>query len=416
MIQPGRNSRSEILAPFQVRSFRIQFPADLLTSWAGEMEILILGWYILTATGSVLLLTVYGSLQYVGTLIAPVFGLAGDRMGHRNVLCAMRVVYAALAGLMTAMAVLDLLNPLVVMIVAGVIGMIRPSDLAMRNALVAETMPSDRLMAAMGVARTTTDSARVVGSLAGAGLFALLGMAPAYTVITACYGIGFLLTLGVGAPRPSGTVARMSFWSDMREGLSYVWDTPASLAAMYLAFLVNMTAFPLTLGLLPYVAKEIYHVGQTGLGSLVASFAFGALLGSIAISFVGRSIRPARMMIIYTCWWYAMLLAFVHVPGIVGGRISLVLAGCAQSLCMTPMAVMLLHSAGAKFRGRVMGVRMLAIYGLPVGLLFAGGLIERFGFAAIATGYCVFGLVMTIAIAVRWRAALWPLDAPANAR
>ena len=63
-----------------------------------------------------------------------------------------------------------------------------------------------------------------------------------------------------------------------------------------------------------------------------------------------------------------------------------------------------------------MGVRMLAIYGLPVGLLFAGGLIERFGFAAIATGYCVFGLVKTIAIAVRWRAALWPLDAPANAR
>ena len=168
MIQPGRNSRSEILAPFQVRSFRFQFPADLLTSWAGEMEILILGWYILTATGSVLLLTVYGSLQYVGTLIAPVFGLAGDRMGHRNVLCAMRVVYAALAGLMTAMAVLDLLNPLVVMIVAGVIGMIRPSDLAMRTALVAETMPSDRLMAALGV-RNIGGYNRKIGDAIAAG-------------------------------------------------------------------------------------------------------------------------------------------------------------------------------------------------------------------------------------------------------
>jgi MFS family permease len=416
LTQPGRNSRSEILAPFAVRSFRFQFPADLLTSWAGEMEILILGWYILTETGSVLLLTVYGSLQYGGTLIAPAFGLAGDRIGHRNVLCAMRVVYAGLAGLMTVLAVLDVLNPLAVMLIASVVGLIRPSDLAMRNALVAETMPGDRLMAAMGMARTTTDSARVIGSLAGAGLFALLGMAPAYVVITAFYGVGFTLTLGVGAPRPSGTMARMSFWSDLLEGLAYVWDTPASLAAMWLAFLVNMTAFPLTLGLLPYVAKEIYHVGQTGLGSLVASFAFGALAGSVAISFAGRSIRPARMMIIYTCIWYAMLLVFVHVPGIGGGRISLVLAGFAQSLCMTPMAVMLLHSAGAKFRGRVMGVRMLAIYGLPIGLLAAGGLIERFGFAATATAYCVVGLLLTTVIAVRWRQALWPLDAPANAR
>ncbi|MEA2736783.1 MAG: hypothetical protein QOH05_90, partial [Acetobacteraceae bacterium] len=182
MNQPRRNSRSEILAPFGVRSFRFQWPADLLTSWASEMEILILGWYIITATGSVLLLTVYGSLQYAGTLIAPMFGLAGDRLGHRNVLCAMRVIYASLAGLMTVLAVLDLLSPPVVLVLAAVVGLIRPSDLAMRNALVAETMPGDRLMAAMGVARTTSDSARVVGSLAGAGLFALLGMAPAYVV------------------------------------------------------------------------------------------------------------------------------------------------------------------------------------------------------------------------------------------
>jgi MFS family permease len=412
----GRNSRSEVLAPFAVRSFRFQFPADLLTSWGGEMEVLILGWYILTETGSVLLLTVYGSLQYAGTLIAPLFGLAGDRMGHRNVLCAMRVAYAGLAGLMTVLALLDLLNPAAVLVIATVVGLVRPSDLAMRNALVAETMPGDRLMAAMGVARTTADSARVVGSVAGAALFAALGMAPAYVVITACYGVGFAMTLGVGAPRPSETMKRLSLWRDLREGLSYVWDTPASLAAMWLAFLVNMTAFPLTLGLLPYVAKEIYHVGQTGLGSLVASFAVGALIGSVAVSLAGRSIRPARMMIVNAGLWYIMLLVFVHVPGIVGGRISLVLAGFAQSLSMVPMAVMLLQSAGARFRGRVMGVRMLAIYGLPVGLVAAGGLIERFGFAATASGYCLFGLLLTALIAVRWRHALWPLNAPANAR
>jgi hypothetical protein len=335
----------------------------------------------------------------------------------------MRATYAALSGLMTVLAALNLLTPTAVLLIATLGGLIRPSDLAMRNALVAETMPGDRLMAAMGVARTTTDSARIVGSLAGAGLFALLGMAPAYAVITGCYATGFALTLGVGAPPAFGparafgsTTARLSIWRDLREGMAYVWDTPASLAAMWLAFLVNMTAFPLTLGLLPYVAREIYHVGQTGLGSLVASFAFGALAGSIAISFAGKSIRPARMMILYTGVWYAMLLVFVHVPGIAAGRLALILAGFAQSLCMVPMAVMLLHSAGARFRGRVMGVRMLAIYGLPLGLLAAGALIERFGFAATASGYCVTGLLLTAAIAARWHAALWPLDAPANAR
>lgn len=415
--QPGRNSRSEILAPFSVRSFRFQWPADLLTSWGIEMEVLILGWYILTATGSVLLLTVYGSLQYAGTLIAPMFGLAGDRFGHRSVLCVMRLIYAALATAITLMALTGLLNPAGALVIAGVNGLVRPSDLAMRNAIVAETMPGDRLMAAMGVARTTSDSARVVGALAGALLVAALGMTIAYGIITIFYTIGCALTLGVGAPRSAASsIARLSIWRDLREGLVYVWDAPESLAAMWLAFLVNMTAYPLTLGLLPYVARDIYHVGQTGLASLTATFAIGSLAGSILISVIGRSIRPARMMIVFSFVWYVMLLVFVHMPGINTGRCALVMAGLSQSLSMTPMAVMLLHAAGPKFRGRVMGVRMLAIYGLPVGLLLAGWLIPQFGFDATASSYCIAGAVLTVGIAVRWRKALWPLTAPANTR
>jgi len=66
-----------MLAPFQVRSFRFQWPADLLTSWGIEMENLVLGWYILVETGSVLALTLFWALQYLGTLLAPVFGMAG---------------------------------------------------------------------------------------------------------------------------------------------------------------------------------------------------------------------------------------------------------------------------------------------------------------------------------------------------
>ncbi len=49
--------RSSALAPFRVRSYRFQWPADTLTSWAFEMEVLILGWYILVETGSVVALT-----------------------------------------------------------------------------------------------------------------------------------------------------------------------------------------------------------------------------------------------------------------------------------------------------------------------------------------------------------------------
>ena len=72
------------LAAFRTRSFRFQWPADLCTAWALEMETLILGWYVLTETGSVVLLTVFGSLLFVGTLVSPLLGVLGDRLGLRK--------------------------------------------------------------------------------------------------------------------------------------------------------------------------------------------------------------------------------------------------------------------------------------------------------------------------------------------
>ena len=39
---------------------------------------------------------------------------------------------------------------------------------------------------------------------------------------------------------------------------------------------------------------------------------------------------------------------------------------------MVSLQIMLLREAGERFRGRVMGVRMMAIYSLPLGLLAAG--------------------------------------------
>jgi predicted MFS family arabinose efflux permease len=184
---------------------------------------------------------------------------------------------------------------------------------------------------------------------------------------------------------------------------------------LWLAFLVNLTAFPMTSGLLPYVARDIYHVDQTGLGYLISSFAFGALMGSILISIAGRAIRPARMMIMFAIAWYLMLLVFVRMRDPMSGSLALVCAGLAQSLSLVPMSALLLHGAGA-YRGRVMGMRMLAIYGLPIGLLGAGALIDRIGFTPTATLYCILGIALTLLIAIRWRAALWPLHAAANAR
>ena len=75
-------------------------------------------------------------------------------------------------------------------------------------------------------------------------------------------------------------------------------------AAIWIAFLANLTAYPLTNGLLPYIARDIFGTDQSGLGYLSASFAVGSLCGSIALSLARPLSGWPRLMITSGAVWY----------------------------------------------------------------------------------------------------------------
>ena len=176
---------------------------------------------------------------------------------------------------------------------------------------------------------------------------------------------------------------------------------------MLLAFAINLTAYPISGGLLPYAAERVYHVDARGLGLLAASFSLGALAGSMTMVVTGGPERPARATLVHTALWYALLLVFAHVGRVGVGMATLLAAGFVQSIAMISMSATMLADAAPGFRARVIGVRMLAVYGLPLGLLAAGLLIPRVGYRSALTLYTTLGLTVTIMIGLVWRAALW---------
>jgi predicted MFS family arabinose efflux permease len=201
--------------------------------------------------------------------------------------------------------------------------------------------------------------------------------------------------------------AGKSPWRDLKEGIAHTWNTPVLLALVSIAFLTNLTAFPITFGLMPYVAKNVFALDQTGLSFMVASFSAGALIGSLLLSNASGAVRLTRLMMLSSVVWYLLMLAFAQMTDPLHGIMCLVVAGLLQSFTMVSLQIMLLREAGERFRGRVIGVRMLAIYSLPVGLLASGPLIEWIGFRGMASLYAVVGLLFTLIITWRWRAELW---------
>jgi hypothetical protein len=126
---------------------------------------------------------------------------------------------------------------------------------------------------------------------------------------------------------------------------------------------------------------------------------------------LGAELIPAKptlaRMIVAAVIWHILVLVFAQTTTLEYGIAMLILCGFAQSLTMVCHTVMLLSASDPRYRGRIMGGRVLAIYSLPLGLLIAGVLINLVGFRATASLYAVVGLAFTVLIAIRWRASLW---------
>src|SRR5262249_62158797 len=99
------------------------------------------------------------------------------------------------------LALSGLLTPIWVFVIAGLVGLVRPSDQVLRNSLIGETIPPGDLIGALSLSRASVDSARVAGALTGAGLSTILGLGYAYVVVTAFYVASLALTFGVSGTR-----------------------------------------------------------------------------------------------------------------------------------------------------------------------------------------------------------------------
>lgn len=411
------DANSRALAPFAVRSFRFQWPADLAASWAFEIEMLILGWYVLVESESVFLLVLYGALQYIGALVSPYVGVLGDRFGYKSLYISMRVVFVLLSIVLLGLAIADLLNPIIVILLSIISGTLKPSDVMIRFTLIAQTLAPRQLVGALGISRLTVDSARMAGAIAGVGIFTLFGMVGTYILILTMYVISLALSFGVAGRDAASIAAKApaSVLQDLKLGIQYVWHSPALTGCFMLAFWVNVFAYPLALGLLPYVVNNVFEAKETLLGVLGAAYAFGSLIGSLLISSNRIAMGAGRLMIIAGIAWFASGFLFAINNVVVVGVVLLMLVGATQSLCVTPLAAVMLRATEPQYRGRVMGMRILAILGLPLGLLLAGPLIDWLGFAWTWAVYSAIGVACAVSMIWVWRDSLWNKTAVANA-
>lgn len=228
---------------------------------------------------------------------------------------------------------------------------------------------------------------------------AATGVQWAYITLLGLHVIQLFCYIAIHTPPHVRQRTDVSIWQNLRDGFQYVRQDAGLWTALALAALVNLASFPLSFTLLPIFARDVFSVGAAGLGVLGALLGMGALLGSWLMVAVGSVQRAGPLMLTGTLLWQCFILAFALTPNYYLAMGLLVFVGMAQTMSLTNISIMLLGKGSREMRGRVMGLRSMAVAPLFFGSFLSGIAAEHTGAPQTAIICAVIGIVIVLGIA-----------------
>ena len=172
--------------------------------------------------------------------------------------------------------------------------------------------------------------------------------------------------------RPAQREHGESVIQTMLEGLRYVKGEQVLWAALVLAAIINLTGFPFHTTLMPIFARDVLNTGSAGLGTLVSTFGIGALIGSMVLAALPNLKHPGLLLFMAVMVWRGSMVVFSLSTTFAMSLVILLVSGMAFSSTLVLILIVLFRTAPPEFRGRIMGLRVLAIYTHRFGSLHSG--------------------------------------------
>ena len=384
------------------KGFAILWGSDLAVSSAEFLELFILSWYVLQKTESPTILGIYAALRFTGTLFAPLLGVLVDHFGLRRSFNLSRSIFFILSFILAAIFLLEEPSILVILFMSALLGMMRSTDLITRQSVLTHMVSQGELQNAVALSRMGRDLTQIIVPIAAGFLWSSLGTEVTYLGVVILYALSVVLSLMIPKFPRIMFDTKSNMWGFFTEGLSYIKSYPFLIALLLIAFIVNLTAFPLNHALLAVISNSMFDTDATGFGIIMGGYSAGALLGSLWISYFSEMRRPSRLMVFGCIFWHVAIFSIAFSTYFYVSVSIVLLAGIFQSFSMVIMAMLILRYTSEDMRSRVLGVRQLAVYGLPLGLVISGFVSENFDVVAALIGNAVVGLLLLTFVLVTW--------------
>ena len=399
--KPVTRRRSGMFRALSNRDYRLFWIGAFLSNVGTWMQAVAQGWLVLKLTDSPFWL---GLDAFMATAPAFIFTLLGgvfaDLIDRRRLLLFTQVI-AGLAALGLAVVVAtNIVNRWMVLGFSFVTGccmaLASPSYLAMTYDLVGR----EDLANAIAMNSTQFQLSRVVGPALAGVAFRVFGLAGCFFA----NGLSFIAVVAalwkvrpLHAYAPSHSMKdRRALWQDLVAGFRYVRNRPRVLSLLLLGSINSLFGAPY-FSLVPIYARDIFHLGETGLALMMGTAGAGAFCSALLVAYLGDFRRKGWFVLGGSITFGLCIMGFALSSRLRLSLLFLFGLGFALVMALALTNTLLQKLVTDQMRGRVMSMFLLSFVGtMPIGNILAGTASNHFGpQRTLAVGGFIITLVAT---------------------
>ena len=389
--------------------------AGLLISAAGsQMQVWAIFWHLRDLSSDPIVVSGIGIAKFLPILLfALVGGLVADTFNRRNVVFITQfsmILVAACLGLLTYWGHIQLWH---IYILVAILGVAVSFDGPARQSMIPNLVPREDLPSAFGLQSIAANVGAVIGPALSGLVIATLGLQWTYWINAISF-LAVIVALILMGPMDSdrkvqvspeahthfNALKRLDF-SEIPVGIRFILGHPIILSSMILDFFA--TFFSSANTLLPFVARDILHVGAIGYGWLSAAQS----MGSVAVVMAqAKKIRKQGKLLL---WGVAAFGAATIMFGLSHNyaltMLALIIVGAGDTISTVLRNTIRQLQTPDGMRGRMVSINQIFFAGGPqLGEVEAGVVASAIStpFAIISGG---IGCIVAVAvIAMRWPA------------
>ena len=362
----------QVVRALRNHNFRLFWSGNFLSNIGTWMQNVAQGWLVLTLTNSAFWLGVVGFAASIPFLVFTLFGgVVADRVNKRKLLLVTQTVMMLLAFILAGLTYLKIITVWELVALAFLNGMANAMNTPSYQALVPRLVPREDLTNAIALNSAQFNMSRILGPTLGGYSMAIFGMAGNFFL----NGVSFLAVLfaltRIDYPEQEQR-DHPSYLTSLRQGFGYLRGHPQMLVLVWMVAVTSFLVFPF-LTFIPYFARMQLHVGETGLGWLMAASGLGAVLGAVTIASLGTIRHRGRVLVIAGLVFFSAVigLCLSHVFPL--SQCFVLVEGYSAIVMISTFNVAMQHLVSDEMRGRVLSIYATCFLGLPpLGALLVG--------------------------------------------